>query len=190
VQRHHFPTGARIAAALLFTGLAFIALAAATQAVRAIDPQRGAPNAAAALGTPGAATAPSTPGAALAPIDPQKWQDQQDMTWADYHPISGVDWANASREPARKLRVALVAIDFPDQPFVITLPKGTDPFGNPQIDPVKREDVARFYADFFGKAGPVNHGHTINGFWMEQTRGGVGIPKIDAFGPYPMPRNL
>ena len=126
----------------------------------------------------------------VTPIDPQRWQDQQDMTWSDYHPIPGVDWADPSRQPGRALRVALVAIDFPDQPFVITLPKGSDPFGNPQIDPVPRERVPQFYADFFGRPGAVNHGHTINGFWMEQTRGKVGIPKIDAFGPYRMPRNL
>ena len=192
VQTHRFPASTRIAGALLLAGLAFIALAGATRAGSAVDPQRAATASStpAQGGAPNAATALGTQSAAPAPIDPQKWQDQQDMTWADYHPIPGVDWANASREPARKLRVALVAIDFPDQPFVITRPKGSDLFGNPQIDPVKREDVARFYADFFGKPGPVNHGHTINGFWMEQTHGGVGIPKIDAFGPYRMPRNL
>ncbi len=124
------------------------------------------------------------------PLDPQKWQDQQDMTWNDYHPIPGVDWADPALVPERKLRVALVAIDFPDQPFVVTRPKQSDLFGNPQVDPVKREDVPRFYADFFGKPGALNHGHTINGFWMEQTHRKVGIPKIDAFGPYRMPRNL
>jgi M6 family metalloprotease-like protein len=135
-----------------------------------------------AAGAGGRATPP--------PIDAQRWQDQQQMTWDDYHPIPGVDWADPARVPERALRVALVAIDFPDQPFVVTMPKGSDLFGNPQVDPVRREDVPRFYADFFGKAGAVNHGHTINGFWMEQTRGKVGIPKIDAFGPYRMPLNL
>jgi M6 family metalloprotease-like protein len=169
----------RIACALVFACLAFVAFVAATRTSTAIDSpahvkaQRG-----------------TSQVGALAPVDPQKWQDQQDMTWADYHPIPGVNWADSSQEPARKLRVALVAIDFPDQPFVITLPKQSDLFGNPQADPIKREDVPRFYADFFGKPGPLNHGHTINGFWMEQTRGKVGIPKIDAFGPYRMPKNL
>ena len=98
-----------------------------------------------------------------APIDPQKWQDQQAMTWDDYHPIPGVNWAESTVAPARALRVALVAIDFPDQPFVATMAKKSDLFGNPQVDPVRREDVPRFYADFFGKPGAVNHGHTING---------------------------
>ena len=112
------------------------------------------------------------------------------MTWADYHPISGTRWADPSLAPARALRVALVAIDFDDQPFVITLPKHSDPFGNPQIDPVPRADVARFYAGFLGTPGALNHGHTINEYWMEQSRGKVGIPKIDAYGPYRMPKRL
>ena len=47
-----------------------------------------------------------------------------------------------------------------------------------------------FYADFWGKPGPLNHGHTIHEYWMEQSRGRVGIPTIDAYGPYRMPRKL
>ena len=112
------------------------------------------------------------------------------MTWADYRPIPGTNWADPSLVAPRKLRVALVAVDFPDQPFVITLPKQSDLFGNPQIDPISRDDVAKFYRDFLGKPGPANHGQTINGYWMEQSRGKVGIPTIDAFGPYRMPKNL
>jgi len=125
------------------------------------------------------------------PIDPQKVQDQDVMTWADYHPIPGVDWADPKLVPAkRQFKVALIAVDFPDQPFVVTLPKRSDLFGNPQIDPVAREKVAQFYADFYNTPSPVNHGHTINGYWMEQSRGQIGIAKLDAFGPYRMPKNL
>ena len=125
------------------------------------------------------------------PLDPQKPQDQQDMTWDDYHPIPGVDWADPARVPSKKqFKVALVAVDFRDQPFVITLPKKSDLFGNPQIDPVPRARVPEFYADFFNKPSALNHGHTINGYWMEQSRGQIGIAKIDAFGPYRMPKNL
>lgn len=148
---------------------------------------------AAALAPSGLADKPHQAGvqsSAPAPLDPQCWQDQQDMTWADYHPLPGVDWADPALAPARSFRVALVAVDFPDQPFVITLPKNSDLFGNPQIDPIPRADVARFYADFFGKPQGLNHGHTINGYWMEQSRGKIGIPRIDAFGPYRMPKNL
>jgi M6 family metalloprotease-like protein len=124
------------------------------------------------------------------PVDPQRWQDQEEMTWADYRPIPGTDWGHPARTPARALTVALVAIDFEDQPFVITLPRQSDPFGNPQVDPVPRAEVARFYAEFWGKPGPLNHGHTIHEYWMEQSRGKIGIPAIDVFGPYRMPRRL
>ena len=125
----------------------------------------------------------------LGPIDPQVVQDQDDMTWDDYTPIPGRNWADPALVPERGFRLAVVAIDFPDQPFVITLPRGSDPFGNPQIDPVPREDVPRFYADFWMKPGEVNHGQTINGYWMEQSRGKFGITEVEAFGPYRMPRN-
>ena len=128
---------------------------------------------------------------ASTPIDPQKVQDQQDMTWADYHPIPGANWADPSLTPSKKqFKVALIAVDFPDQPFVVTLPKHSDLFGNPQIDPIAREKVPQFYADFYNTPSAVNHSQTINGYWMEQSRGQIGIGKIDAFGPYRMPKNL
>src|SRR5918995_5559709 len=81
-----------------------------------------------------------------APIDPQRVQDQDTMTWDDYRPIPGTKWTDPSLKPTvRTLRVALVAVDFEDQPFVITLPKQSDLFGNPQIDPIARDAVPRFY---------------------------------------------
>ena len=174
-SRFRFPNGYRRASAVLF--LALLALS-----VRA--PQ----SASALLHTSSIALQTQTP--ALAPIDPQKVEDQQDMTWDDYHPIPGKDWADPTLIPERKLRIALVAVDFPDQPFVITLPKKSDLFGNPQIDPISRDQVPQFYADFYNKPESFNHGHTINGYWMEQSRGKIGIPPIDAYGPYRMPKNL
>jgi M6 family metalloprotease-like protein len=144
--------------------------------------------------TPAADLAPaqSAPHEVVAapPIDPQQVQDQDDMRWEDYRPIPGHDWADRSLKPARGFRIALVAIDFEDQPFVITRPKGSDPFGNPQIDPVRREDVPKFYRDFFLEPSALNHRQTINGYWMEQSRGRFGITEIDHFGPYRMPRPL
>jgi len=125
------------------------------------------------------------------PLDPQRVQDQQDMTWDDYHPIPAVDWSDPSLVPSKKqFKIALIAVDFPDQPFVITLPKASDAFGNPQIDPVPRERVPQFYRDFYNTPSRLNHGQTINGYWMEQSRGQVGIAEIDAFGPYRMPKQL
>lgn len=126
----------------------------------------------------------------LAPIDPQRVQDQDLMTWDDYRPIPGHNWADPSLKPERGFRLAVVGIDFPDQPFVVSLPKGSDPFGNPQIDPVAREKVPQFYADFFMKPSPINHGQTINGYWMEQSRGKFGITEVEVFGPYRMPKPI
>jgi M6 family metalloprotease-like protein len=124
------------------------------------------------------------------PIDPQFVQDQDNMTWQDYKPIPGKNWADPSLVPERKFRMALVAVDFPDQPFVITQPINSDLFGNPQIDPVKREEVPGFYSDFWLKPSTMNHGQTINGYWMEQSRGKFGITALDPYGPYRMPKNL
>jgi M6 family metalloprotease-like protein len=124
------------------------------------------------------------------PIDPQLIQDQDNMTWGDYHPIPGKNWADPSLVPERKFRMALVAVDFPDQPFVITQPKNSDLFGNPQINPVKGEEVPEFYSNFWLKPSAVNHGQTINGYWMEQSRGKFGITTLDPYGPYRMPKNL
>ena len=124
------------------------------------------------------------------PADPQVVQDQDEMTWDDYRPIPGMNWADPSLKPEREFRMALVAVDFSDQPFVMTLPKGSDPFGNPQIDPVDRSEIPQFYTDFWLKPSAVNHGQTINGYWMEQSRGKFGITQLEAFGPYRMPKPL
>ncbi|MBC6463584.1 hypothetical protein, partial [Actinomadura sp. HBU206391] len=151
-----------------------------------------------AVGTGQAAPAGHRPGGhgpaghapPLQPIDPQRWQDQQDMTWNDYKPIPGVSWATNGAVPTdRALRVALVAIDFPDQPFVITKPKHSDPFTNPQIDPVSREQVPQFYADFFNKPSEVNHFQTLNGYWMEQSGGKLGVSSVTSYGAYRMPKS-
>jgi M6 family metalloprotease-like protein len=134
--------------------------------------------------------APKTAAPTIRPIDPQIVQDQDAMTWADDRPIPGVDWADPSLQPERGFKLAVVGIDFPGQPFVITLPKGSDPFGNPQVDPIPRDEVPRFYADFFMTPSAVNHGHTINGYWMEQSRGRFGITEVEVFGPYRMPHPI
>jgi M6 family metalloprotease-like protein len=121
-------------------------------------------------------------------IDPQRVQDQDTMTWADYRPIPGRNWSDASIKPERGFRLAVVAVDFPDQPFVITRPKGSDPFGNPQAEPIPREKVPQFYADFFTKPLEVNHGLNIHHYWMEQSQGKFGLTQVDAFGPYRLPK--
>jgi len=133
----------------------------------------------------------STPGFAVAPIDPQHWQNQYDMTWDDWKDIPGTRWNDPNAQPSeRGLRIALVAVDFPDQPFVITQPKQSDPFGNPQIDPISRADVPKFYHDYYTVPNQYNHGRTIHEYWMEQSRGKLGVGQMDTFGAYQLPRNL
>jgi M6 family metalloprotease-like protein len=143
---------------------------------------------AAATITLGACTAASASQDPFPPIlDPQRVRDQDAMTWADYTAIPGADWANSERiGSSKQLRVAIVTADFDDQPFVMTLPRGSDLYGNPQIDPVGREQIPQFYADFYNRVSEINKGHTIHEYWMEQSRGRVGIT-VAAFGPYRMP---
>ncbi len=47
----------------------------------------------------------------------------------------------------RTFKGALVLVDYPNQPFVITQPKGSTPFGNPSAEAngVPRDQVAEFY---------------------------------------------
>jgi M6 family metalloprotease-like protein len=125
---------------------------------------------------------------ALPPIDRQVVRDQDDMTWAaDYKPIPGVNWAADTRAPSeRTIKIAMVLFDFEDQPFVVTLPKRSDPFGNPQIDPIKREDVPRFYHDFWNKPQPLNYGRSVHEYWMELSHGRIGV-EFTPFGPYRIP---
>jgi M6 family metalloprotease-like protein len=122
-----------------------------------------------------------------APIDPQQVRDQDDMTWEDYRPIPRTSWADSSRQGSKRtMRVAILPADFPDLPFVMTLPRGSDLFGNPRVDPVARGQIPRYYADFYNTPSAVNRGHTIHEYWMEQSRGRIGVTVV-GFGPYRMP---
>jgi hypothetical protein len=67
-------------------------------------------------------TAACSPGEAggesLVPIDPQQVQDQDSMTWDDYRPIPGRNWADPSLKPKRGFRLAVVAIMTPSSAFM------------------------------------------------------------------------
>jgi M6 family metalloprotease-like protein len=124
------------------------------------------------------------------PIDPQAVRDQDDMTWQDYRPIPGVDWSDTSRHGSKRtMRVAIVPADYSDHPFVVTLPKGSDLFGNPRVDPVTRDMVPQYWADFYNKPQESNRGHTIHEYWMEQSGGRIGVSVV-GFGPYRMPKRF
>ena len=137
--------------------------------------------------SPRAADSPGTVAVWPAPIDPQRVRDQDDMTWGDYRPIPGADWTDPERQgTSKQVRLAIVTADFPDQPFVMTLPRQSDLFGNPKTDPIKREDVPRFFRDFYMTPNAFNHGRTVHEYWMEQSRGRAGV-SATVFGPYRMP---
>ncbi len=124
-----------------------------------------------------------------APIDPQNWQNPDNMTWADYTRPPGTDWSDPSVEGSvRQFRGALVLADYVNQPFVVTLPRNSTVFGNPSAEAhdVPREDVAQYYQDFLNKPEALNRGHTIHEYWMEDSGGRYGVD-LTAFGPYRMP---
>lgn len=124
-----------------------------------------------------------------APVDPQNWVNPDHMTWEDYNPIPGTSWADpAVQGSERNFRGALVLLDYPNQPFVITQPQGSTVFANPsdEAHDVPRDQVAQFYQDFLNKPGDLNRGHTIHEYWMEDSGGRFGVD-LTAFGPYTMP---
>ena len=123
------------------------------------------------------------------PVDPQNWVNPDHMTWDDYTTIPGTNWADPSATGSvRDFKGALVLLDYANQPFVITQPQGSTVFANPsaQAHDVPRDQVGQFYQDFLNKPGTLNHGHTINEYWMEDSGGRFGVD-LTAFGPYTMP---
>ncbi|WP_068925242.1 M6 family metalloprotease domain-containing protein [Planobispora rosea] len=128
---------------------------------------------------------PGTP----APIDPQNWKNPDHMTWADYVKPPGTNWADpAVQGSVRTFRGALVLLDYPNQPFAVTQPRGSTVFGNPSAEAhdIPRDRVAQFYKDFLNTPNQLNRGHTIHEYWMEDSGGRYGVD-LTAFGPYRMP---
>ncbi|KAK8861941.1 secreted metallopeptidase [Apiospora arundinis] len=124
-------------------------------------------------------------------LDAQKWVNPDDMTWADFKPPPGVDWADPSRKGSeRNFNIALVTIDYADRPFVVTSagPNATI-YGNPvaaSASNIQRKDVPAFYRDLLNRPGDVNRGHTLHEYWMQDSLGRYGVD-LTAFGAYAMP---
>lgn len=119
-------------------------------------------------------------------LDPQNWVNPDNMTWNDYVNPPGTNWADSSRKGSiRNFNIALVAVDYPDLGFVLTLPPRSDIFGNPQpsVSGLKREDVPTWYRDFLNKPQEINRGHTLHEYWMGDSRGLYGVD-LTVFGPY------
>ncbi|GGQ75543.1 M6 family metalloprotease domain-containing protein [Couchioplanes azureus] len=132
--------------------------------------------------------APIRPPGAPYPVDPQTYELPDTMTWEDYVPVPGTDWADpAVPGSERTFRGALVLVDFADQPFVVTQPANSTVYGNPfAVHDLPRADVPAFYRDFLNRPGPLNRGHTIHEYWMEDSGGRYGI-ELGSFGVYRMP---
>ncbi|XVU22920.1 M6 family metalloprotease domain-containing protein [Actinoplanes sp. CA-054009] len=122
------------------------------------------------------------------PVDPQRYELPDTMTWSDYKPVPGTNWADpAVRGSERNFNGALVLVDYPNQPFVVTQPANSTIYGNPSgVQNLTRSEVPQFYRDFLNKPGKLNRGHTIHEYWMEDSNGRFGI-ELSSFGVYQMP---
>jgi M6 family metalloprotease-like protein len=126
----------------------------------------------------------------LQPIDAQNWVDQAELTWADYHavPDARPEFYDGSVDGTQsQYRTAIILIDYPDQPFLITQAPGTHPFGNPQPGwtPVAPADVNQWMHDYYAVPNQYNGGRTLSGYWMEDSHGKIGVD-VEVFGPYTM----
>jgi M6 family metalloprotease-like protein len=126
----------------------------------------------------------------LQPIDAQNWVDQGELTWAAYKavPDGHPEFYDGSVDGTQsQYKTAIILIDYPDQPFLITQPPGTHPFGNPQPGwtPVAPEDVNQWMHDYYAVPNQYNGGRTLSGYWMEDSHGKIGVD-VEVFGPYTM----
>ncbi len=149
--------------------------------------------AAVAAGTLAAAAGAKPVGHAppIVPIDRQEAEYQDDMTWDDYRPVPGTDWANPALEPTvEKWRVAVVLMDFADQPSNVTLPANATLFGNPQPSAagIPEGQAAQFFEHFLNTPSLLNNFTTMNSYWMETSLGRYGV-ELDAYGPYHLTGN-
>jgi M6 family metalloprotease-like protein len=128
----------------------------------------------------------SRPAGGIKPIDPQNWENPDNMTWADYKRPPGTKWNDpAVKGSKRTFKGALVLLYYPNQPFVVTQPKGSTIYANPSAEAhdVPRDQVAKFYQDFLNTPNDLNKGHTIHEYWMEDSGGRYGV-ELTGFGPY------
>jgi len=126
----------------------------------------------------------------FAVLDAQNWENPDNMTWDDYVPPPNTNWSDPLRRGfSRNFNIALVAIDYPDEPFVVMLSPNSTVFGNPQaiISGLERGDVPAYYRDLLNLPSELNHGHTLHEYWMEDSAGKYGV-NLTAFGAYRMPK--
>ncbi|MFJ5716361.1 M6 family metalloprotease domain-containing protein [Neobacillus sp. NPDC093127] len=123
------------------------------------------------------------------PVDPQSWVLPRDMTWNDYKPVPGVDWNTADVKAERVIRGALIIVDFKDQDFILSQPKGSEIAGNPVISgKIPRDELGKFWEDFLNKPQALNNYRTVNEYWRENSFGKWQI-EVKSFGTYRMEGN-
>ncbi|KAF4775460.1 M6 family metalloprotease [Colletotrichum scovillei] len=137
------------------------------------------------------AAASDSPYTPFVPIDPQDWVNPDNMTWGDFIPPPGTNWSDPARKgSSRNFNIALVVVDYPDRPFVITQPAHSTIFNNPQPAgaDIPRENVPTFYRDLLNTPNELNNGHTLHEYWMEDSVGRFGVD-LTAFGAYQLSGN-
>lgn len=96
------------------------------------------------------------------------------MTWDDYVRPPGRPWYDPTRKGSeRNFNIALVAVDYPDHDFVITMAENSTVFTNPQAaaNSLSRDDVPAFYRDLLNKPQELNRNHTLHEYWLEGENG-------------------
>lgn len=116
-------------------------------------------------------------------VDPQSWKLPDDMTWDEWQDVPTVDWSELELPDAELQKGLIILVEYADKEFISTQPKGSDPMGNPQIDPVEREDLAEFWKSFLNVPSELNHYTTIDDFWRENSYGQWKVD-IEVYGPY------
>ncbi|KAJ2971184.1 hypothetical protein NUW58_g9486 [Xylaria curta] len=126
----------------------------------------------------------------FAVLDPQNVVFPDNMTWADYVKPPGTTWSDPSKKGSeRNFDIALVVVDYPDKPFVVTQKAGSTPFKNPQpvVSGLSRDAVPAYYRDFLNKPSELNRMHTLHEYWMEDSGGRYGVD-LTVYGAYKMPK--
>ncbi|KAH9905649.1 M6 family metalloprotease [Xylariomycetidae sp. FL2044] len=122
-------------------------------------------------------------------LDPQMVVLPDNMTWSEFVAPPGTNWSDPTVTGSeRNFNIALVAVDYPDMPFVITLAPESTVFKNPQpiVSGLDRSEVPAFYRDFLNAPGELNGGHTLHEYWMEDSGGRFGVD-LTVFGAYELP---
>ncbi|KAK4214987.1 M6 family metalloprotease domain-containing protein [Rhypophila decipiens] len=128
------------------------------------------------------------------PIDRQEWINPDNMTARHFKRVPGTSYSDPNiRGSIRNFNIALIAVDYQDLPFVVTLPTNSTVFNNPQpaaglpASGIPRDQVPKYYQDLLNYPNvTLNNNHTLHEYWMTDSFGKYGVD-LTAFGPYRLP---